>query len=165
MGFRFRRTLRLLPGIKINLSKSGASVSLGARGAHVTVGHGQVRETVGVPGSGLSYTHIDKPRSTAADVPGQAQPQTRVRGSMVAAARGDRRLGRSALPVPAIDRAPSRQCQNSTKTVPTPSNHPRLRPTHGKACMIENKYLGRSESGQVGIGRTAKPRTAVRFRS
>jgi hypothetical protein len=39
-----------------NLSKSGASLSLGRRGAHVTVGHGQVRNTVGMPVTGLSYT-------------------------------------------------------------------------------------------------------------
>ena len=33
--------------------------SIGVRGAHVTLGHGKVRETVGLPGTGLSYTHVD----------------------------------------------------------------------------------------------------------
>jgi hypothetical protein len=32
------------------------STSIGVKGAHITVGHGQVRETVGIPGTGLSYT-------------------------------------------------------------------------------------------------------------
>ena len=35
MASRFRRSIRVLPGIKIHLSKTGSSVSLGIRGAHV----------------------------------------------------------------------------------------------------------------------------------
>jgi Protein of unknown function (DUF4236) len=56
MGLRYHRRLSLLPGLRINLSRSGASVSIGHRGAWVTVGHGQRRVTVGLPGTGLSYT-------------------------------------------------------------------------------------------------------------
>ena len=62
MGFRFRRTIRIAPGIRVNLSRSGLSTSVGVRGAQVTVGHGRVRETAGLPGSGLSYTEV---RSTS----------------------------------------------------------------------------------------------------
>ena len=53
MGWRFRRSIRILPGVRVNLSRSGVSTSVGVRGAHITIGHGQVRETVGIPGSGL----------------------------------------------------------------------------------------------------------------
>ena len=56
MGLRFRRSIKLLPGVRLNFSRSGVSTSVGVRGAHVTLGHGQVRETVGIPGTGLSYT-------------------------------------------------------------------------------------------------------------
>ena len=57
MGFlRFRRTLRPLPGVRLNLSKSGVSTSVGTRGAWFTIGHGKTRETVGLPGTGVSYT-------------------------------------------------------------------------------------------------------------
>jgi uncharacterized protein DUF4236 len=59
MGFRFRRSIRILPGIRLNFGKRGVSTSIGVRGAHVTVGHGKVRETVGLPGSGISYTHVE----------------------------------------------------------------------------------------------------------
>src|SRR5512138_1232399 len=58
MGLRFRRSIKLLPGVRLNVSRSGFSTSIGTRGAHVTVGHGQVRETVGIPGTGLSYTQV-----------------------------------------------------------------------------------------------------------
>jgi hypothetical protein len=74
MGFRFRRSIRILPGIRLNIGKRGVSTSIGVRGAHVTLGHGQVRETVGLPGTGLSYTHVEGVHQTAADAPGEAQP-------------------------------------------------------------------------------------------
>ena len=62
MGFRFRRTIKILPGVCLNLSKSGVSVSAGVKGASVTAGKKGVYANVGVPGSGLSYrTRIDKP--------------------------------------------------------------------------------------------------------
>ena len=56
MPFRFRRSIRIAPGVRLNLGKTGVSASVGGRGAHVTVGHGHTRATVGAPGSGFSYT-------------------------------------------------------------------------------------------------------------
>jgi hypothetical protein len=61
MGFRFRRSIKILPGIRLNLGKRGISASIGVRGAHVTYGPTGTRTTVGLPGSGLSYTHLEKP--------------------------------------------------------------------------------------------------------
>ncbi len=56
MGFRFRRSFRLMPGIRLNLSKSGVSTSIGRRGAWFTIGPRGARATVGIPGTGVSYT-------------------------------------------------------------------------------------------------------------
>ena len=56
MGFRFRRSFRVAPGLRINLSKSGVSESIGRRGAWFTIGPRGTRSTVGLPGTGLSYT-------------------------------------------------------------------------------------------------------------
>jgi hypothetical protein len=55
-SLRFFRRVKLLPGLTLNLSKSGPSLSMGVRGAHVTVGRHGVRRTVGIPGTGLFYT-------------------------------------------------------------------------------------------------------------
>ena len=42
MVFRFRRILKILPGIRLNLSRSSISTSVVVRGAHITVGpHGR----------------------------------------------------------------------------------------------------------------------------
>ena len=61
MGFlRFRRTFRIAPGVRINLSKSGVSGSVGRRGAWFTLGPRGTRTTIGVPGTGLSYTETSR---------------------------------------------------------------------------------------------------------
>lgn len=56
MTWRFRRTLKLGRGVRLNLSKRGVSLSLGGRGAQLTVGTHGARVTVGLPGTGLRYT-------------------------------------------------------------------------------------------------------------
>ena len=56
MGFRFRRSIKLFPGVRINLSKSGVSISVGVPGATVNISEKGTRATVGIPGSGLSYS-------------------------------------------------------------------------------------------------------------
>ncbi|HWA68644.1 MAG TPA: DUF4236 domain-containing protein [Rhizomicrobium sp.] len=54
-GLRFQKRISLLPGLRINLSKSGASASLGPRGADVNIGPHGVTTNAGIPGTGLSY--------------------------------------------------------------------------------------------------------------
>ena len=55
MGFRFQKRISILPGVRINLSKSGVSTSLGPRGADVDIGKDGVTANAGIPGTGLSY--------------------------------------------------------------------------------------------------------------
>jgi len=55
MGLRFHRVFSILPGVRINLSKSGLSTSVGPRGADVNIGRHGVTTNAGIPGTGLSY--------------------------------------------------------------------------------------------------------------
>jgi hypothetical protein len=55
MAFRFRNTIRLAPGIRLNLGKRGVSLSAGVRGASVTLGKNGLWGNVGAPGTGMSY--------------------------------------------------------------------------------------------------------------
>lgn len=68
MGFRFRKSVKIVPGVKVNFSKKGASLSVGRRGASVNINRKGVRSTVGLPGTGLSYSsykaHNKRRRST-----------------------------------------------------------------------------------------------------
>jgi hypothetical protein len=62
MGLRFQKRIRLFKGLTLNLSKTGASFSLGGRGARVNIRGNKVTGTVGIPGTGLSYRErLDKP--------------------------------------------------------------------------------------------------------
>src|SRR5512134_201145 len=56
MPVRFRRTFTLLPGVKVNVSKGGMSLTVGRRGFHLNFSKHGVRQTTGLPGSGISHT-------------------------------------------------------------------------------------------------------------
>jgi len=56
-NLRFWRRTRIAPGLSLNWSRSGPSVSAGPRGAKVTLGRRGIRRTVGIPGTGLSATN------------------------------------------------------------------------------------------------------------
>lgn len=55
MGFRFRRTIRIFKGFRINISKSGISTTTGRRGSSFTIGNKRSSVNFGIPGTGLSY--------------------------------------------------------------------------------------------------------------
>lgn len=57
MGFNFRKSIKIAPGVRVNIGKKGvSSVSVGRRGASVNVGRKGARANVGIPGTGLSYS-------------------------------------------------------------------------------------------------------------
>ena len=67
MGFfRFRKVIPLGKFFRLNLSKTGASLSAGRPGATVNIRNDRVDGTVGVPGSGLSYKERLSHRGCAA---------------------------------------------------------------------------------------------------
>lgn len=61
MGLNFRKSIQLIPGVKLNLSKSGASISAGVPGFRKSINtQGQVTTTASIPGTGLYYTDKKK---------------------------------------------------------------------------------------------------------
>lgn len=55
MGLRFQCVLRIFPWLRINVSKSGVSGSVGPRGADTNIGRHGVTTNAGIPGTGVSY--------------------------------------------------------------------------------------------------------------
>lgn len=56
MGLKFRKSIKMGP-VRVNLSKSGVSTSVGVKGARVSLSSkGKARATVGIPGTGISYS-------------------------------------------------------------------------------------------------------------
>ncbi len=56
MGFRYRKSINLGGGFRINLSKKGVGYSWGIPGYRLTKSaNGRLRQTMSIPGTGLSY--------------------------------------------------------------------------------------------------------------
>ena len=53
MGLYFRKRIKILPGVHMNVSKSGTSWSIGPRGAKVNFGKRGTYVTTGIPGTGI----------------------------------------------------------------------------------------------------------------
>src|SRR5436305_1708901 len=81
MGWRYRWSFRVAPGIRLNMGKRGStSVSVGRSGFTLNFGKRGVTNTVSLPGTGLSYQHrFLSPASSSRTV----LPQGRVRGHSV----------------------------------------------------------------------------------
>jgi Protein of unknown function (DUF4236) len=57
MALNFRKSLKITKGLKVNLSKSGASLSVGGRGLTHNISKRGKKTTLSIPGSGLNYVH------------------------------------------------------------------------------------------------------------
>jgi SH3-like domain-containing protein len=56
VALRFRKSLRIAPGVRLNFTQRGISTTVGPRGASVNMGSRGTRANVGLPGTGLSYS-------------------------------------------------------------------------------------------------------------
>jgi tetratricopeptide (TPR) repeat protein len=89
MGIRFRKSVRIAPGVRLSVSKSGFGVSAGFRGARYSVhSSGRRTTTVGLPGTGISHVSTsyggDGRRPTRSTRAAQTGP-TMVSGAQAAA--------------------------------------------------------------------------------
>jgi tetratricopeptide (TPR) repeat protein len=76
-SFRFRRSIKLGPGVRLNVGKTGLGVSAGVRGARRTF-HSSGRQTssVGIPGTGLGYVQTKSAGKASSSEPTAAPPIT-----------------------------------------------------------------------------------------
>lgn len=77
MGFRFRKSFKIAPGVRVNVGKKSIGISAGVKGARVSVNSsGRKTTTVGIPGTGLSYQKTEKIGGhAAADKHDQTAPE------------------------------------------------------------------------------------------
>lgn len=79
MGFRFRKSFKIAPGIKLNVGKKGIGISAGTKGARVSVNSsGRVTKSVGIPGTGVSYVKSEKigKKQSKAKASSEPSPET-----------------------------------------------------------------------------------------
>jgi hypothetical protein len=77
MPLRFRRTIKVAPGVKLNLSKGGVSTTVGSKGFHFNIGKRGVRRTVSIPGTGISETDYLEKKETASEKKREAASERR----------------------------------------------------------------------------------------
>ncbi|MEP3211153.1 MAG: DUF4236 domain-containing protein [Maribacter sp.] len=53
MAWSFRRRIKIIPGVHLNLSKSGISTSIGIKGANINIGKTGAYLNTGIPGTGI----------------------------------------------------------------------------------------------------------------
>lgn len=80
MGMRFRKSKKIAPGVRVNLNAKSASISIGPKGFKKTFStSGRTTTTVGIPGTGLSYSTSKKMGApTAAASADQIVPEVAV---------------------------------------------------------------------------------------
>lgn len=78
MGFNFRKSLKIAPGVRLNITKKGiSSVSLGGKGARVNLGKKGTRTTVGIPGTGLSHSSFSPRQAKKETVSSESAKSTK----------------------------------------------------------------------------------------
>lgn len=66
MGLRFRKSIKLGNGAKLNIGKKSVGLSVGGKGARYTVNSsGRRTKSVGIPGTGLSYVSTSGGRKSS----------------------------------------------------------------------------------------------------
>ena len=55
MPIRFHRQFTLFPGVKVNVSKTGMSITIGGKDFHLNLSKRGVMQTTNLPGKGLSH--------------------------------------------------------------------------------------------------------------
>ena len=69
MGFRYRKSIRLGGGFRINISGSGIGYSWGVPGYRITkTANGKIRQTASIPGTGISYVSEESIRSAYPEI-------------------------------------------------------------------------------------------------
>ncbi len=75
MGFRYRRSINLGGGFRVNISKSGIGYSWGTKGYRVTkTAKGTTRTTASIPGTGISFVNETGKRKRNGSTPVNPQP-------------------------------------------------------------------------------------------
>lgn len=67
MGLKFRKSVKIAPGVRVNLGKKSSSVSIGNKYGGYNIGSKGTKARVSAPGTGLSYSErINKPKQQSA---------------------------------------------------------------------------------------------------
>lgn len=85
MAMRFRRSVKVAPGVKVNFNKKSVGVTAGTKNAHYSVNSsGRKTTTVGVPGTGVSFVDVSSKKGGGGAQTGSAEPRLASKGTYIA---------------------------------------------------------------------------------
>ena len=112
MGLNFRKSISLGKGLKLNLSKSGPSVSFGKSGFRQSVNlKGQARTTVGIPGTGIYYTKTSNVKNIVGGLTGKDK-DTSAKGKKAAGKAAGEKAEKAPKATKAAAAAPAKNAVN-----------------------------------------------------
>jgi len=71
MAFRIRKSFKIAPGIRLNVSKSGLSTSIGGKGSTVNLSKRGTKFTSSIPGTGISTSKFFAGRKVPKSTPSE----------------------------------------------------------------------------------------------
>jgi uncharacterized protein DUF4236 len=158
MGWRFRHSFKVIPGVRLNLSKSGLSCSIGGAPLTMNIGPRGVYGTASIPGTGISYREKfgggseTQPQPSAPVLPSSAYPHSFPAIPSPIPTPGSFSLPASAKPVQEVHSASTELLtSNSLKDLKQ---------------VIQTAYVEHEDiSGQLETARQEKERASQRFLS
>jgi hypothetical protein len=79
LSLRFRKSFKLAPGVRMNLSGGGIGWTLGPRGASIGIGKTGIYSNFGIPGTGISSRHkLSGPTSSQQHAPATITTQVTI---------------------------------------------------------------------------------------
>lgn len=160
MGWRFRHSFKVIPGVRLNLSKSGLSCSIGGAPLTMNIGPRGIYGTASIPGTGISYRQRfgggsetqPSPAPTAPVLPPSAHPYSSP-------------VGPSPVPIPGsfsvpVSTMPVQEVHSASTELLTSNSLKELKQ------VIQTAYVEHDDiSRQLETARREKERTSRRFLS
>lgn len=111
MGLRFRKSVKIAPGVRLNISKKSVGISAGVKGYCKSINSsGRVTTSIGVPGTGVSYVKTENLKS-------KKKKTVSSRVSSTAAAASSSASSPAAAPAPAkVQKAAAQPKEKPPKT-------------------------------------------------
>lgn len=79
MAMRFRRSMKVAPGVKVNFNKKSVGVTVGGKGYHYSVNSsGKKTTSFGIPGTGVSFVNVSSKKRQRGG--GSAEPRPMSKG-------------------------------------------------------------------------------------
>ena len=119
MGLRFRKSITLLPGVKLNLGKTGASLSVGVKGLHASIHtSGKMTTTASLPGTGISYVKTKNVKTLAKDLKNSREKKKQEKAEAAAAEAAALEAAEAEAALPAAEEAAALPAAEAAAAVP-----------------------------------------------